>query len=482
MPQVSRLICAAADSAFCTHKVHSIAAGILLSALLPSCVLIDDFGKFKIKARTSDAAADDGGSAMRSDAGSDAGSTKDASGGCKNEDCSKLDSDCAHGECRDGACKAVPIKDGESCGGDRCMLCKNGECNAPKDCKSLDGDCAQGKCNPSTGACEASPANEGKTCFDKNPCSYDETCQAGTCSGKALNCSAYDDECSQGVCDPAAGGCTFGPNRMSQPCDDANPCTLNDKCSSAGRCESTEKAPVGTACDDFNPCTGTNAEPDACNSEGDCGVGGSKPEGTVCNDDNECTINDACDDSGLCFGDPTREGERCNTACSKNTVCLAGICKPLGGAVPDYDKRCFLQWCGFASLCEDRWSHDRLCDCGCPFSDPDCNDCSMRMCESDSTRNHRATVWCDQTGKAIGNCPDSLKGNGRCDCGCQFTDPDCSGGACCGPTGKGGCGNDFIQECVCGKDQSNSDKSCCNDKWTQRCADLAVALGCMLCP
>jgi hypothetical protein len=304
---------------------------------------------------------------------------------------------------------------------------------------------------------------------------------AGTCVGQMRDCSAYDDECSQGICDTETGGCGFGPNRMSQPCDDLNPCTLNDRCTDQGLCEAESKAPSGTSCTDYNVCTGTSGEPDACDAAGRCTPGGGVAAGTRCDDDNECTSPDACDGDGECTGSAVREGEGCNSGCTGNTTCQRGACQPKNGAVPAYDKQCFLNWCGRASLCQASWEHDRVCDCGCEFSDPDCNDCSPRMCESDQANGHPATSWCDQSGKAIGNCPESLKGDGKCDCGCQFVDPDCGGGSCCGATGKAGCGNEFVQQCVCER-QGDAEPSCCTDGWTQRCADLAVAWGCMVCP
>jgi hypothetical protein len=463
----------------------------LLACAASSCVLIDDFGKFKVEHRDAatnmpDASGDatpgaDAHTAPETDAGADANRPADASAACKNVDCTALDGDCTRGECQNGKCVATPAHDDAACGGNKCTTCKAGSCGPPKDCSALDGACAHGTCNPSTGECTASAINEGKACFDTSPCTYAEQCQSGSCVGMALDCSAYDDECSQGVCDPAVGGCSFGPNRMSQACSDANPCTLDDRCTSAGICRSETNANTGTACDDYNQCSGTSANPDACDGAGACVPGEGVAAGTACDDDNECSSNDVCDGDGFCEGGPTREGEACNSGCSANTICQSGYCGPSTGLVPAYDKRCFLLWCGRASLCQEDWKHDRVCDCGCPFSDPDCNACSSRMCESDPGRKHRATSWCDQAGQAIANCPDSLKGDGKCDCGCQFVDPDCGGGACCGPTGKAGCGVSFVENCLC-QHESNPEPDCCSKEWTQQCTDTAVALGCMVCP
>jgi hypothetical protein len=398
-------------------------AGSLAAA--PGCVWLDDFDKFQVSSQSTP-----------TDAGLDAGTARDAAPA--------------------SACK-------------------------PADCAQLDSDCTRGVCNEASGACVAMPAREGDTCFDPNPCTVAERCQAGACVGQMRDCSAYDDECSQGICDPDSGGCAFGPNHMSQPCDDANPCTLNDRCTAEGLCEAQMNAPRGASCTDYNECTGTSAQPDACDAAGRCTPGSGVAAGTRCDDDNECTTPDACDGQGECNGEPVREGAACNTGCTGNTSCQHGACRPKTDGIPAYDKQCFLNWCGRASLCQPSWEHDRVCDCGCPFSDPDCNDCSPRMCESDQAQGHPATSWCDQAGKAIGNCPDSLKSDGKCDCGCQFVDPDCGGGACCGPSGARGCANAFVEQCVCER-QGDAEPSCCKDAWTQRCADLAVAWGCMVCP
>jgi len=204
--------------------------------------------------------------------------------------------------------------------------------------------------------------------------------------------------------------------------------------------------------------------------------------GTACDDENECTSSDKCNTSGNCNGTPTREGQKCQTACTSNTTCQRGECLPPAESAPGYDKRCFQNFCGNTSICQARWQNDRVCQCGCGFDDAsDCaDDCSARMCVTQA--DHKAARWCDRNGSAIDNCPDSLKGDGKCDCGCQFADPDCEGAACCSATGKAGCDNKFIEACVCNRETDDGDPSCCTDGWTQRCADLAVNFGCAICP
>ena len=361
-------------------------------------------------------------------------------------------------------------------GGDRCRGVT---------CGQLDGECVRGSCDPATGECKTVAVPDGQSCFDGNPCTTGDTCKAGECMGQALDCGSWDLECSQGMCDPASGACVFGPNVMSKPCNDANDCTSDDRCAADGSCTGTNVA-AGTTCSDFEKCTGTNDKPDQCDGNGSCKPGAPLPAGDECDDGNECTNPDRCASNGSCRGTPIREGQPCQASCSSNTTCQAGTCAPPKGAAPAYNPRCVLNLCGgLETICQDRWMKDRVCECGCGYEDTDCSDaCTPRMCASNAATGHKATRWCGRDGKAIDNCPDSLKGDGKCDCGCQFKDPDCEGGACCSDTGKAGCDNKFVEDCVC-KHETNADASCCGDKggtWTQRCADLAVNLGCMICP
>jgi hypothetical protein len=423
------------------HRVAPSARMLALALALAasSCVWIDDFDKFKAMGER------------------DAGLTPA-------QDAGKTDAAAAQDEDAGAAADAAQ---------------NTGKC-ADVDCSRLDSPCSHGVCNPSTGECESKNANDGERCFDDNPCTYDEHCRAGQCEGKAVDCSAWDTTCAEGVCDTQNGGCTFGSIQQSKACDDHNACSQNDRCTETGQC-SGSNTPKGSACSDLKACTGTDTMPDSCDGDGNCISGGPVSAGASCDDDNTCTDGDHCDGEGSCVGSATREGEPCNEACAGNTRCHAGECGTANDAVPAFDKRCVLNFCGNTAVCLDEWKHDFVCYCGCNFEDADCNDCSSSMCQSDPTQGHRAERWCDQAGHAVDNCPDSLKNDGKCDCGCQFVDPDCGGGNCCEATGKAGCDDTFIESCVCNR-ITDAAPECCSGQWTQRCADLAVNLGCMACP
>ena len=443
-----------------------------LSAVLCSCSLIDDFSDFKIV--HADGGDDDSGVIGGQDA---------AVPLCGGDDCTRLNSACAQGECQEGRCVAVPIRNGRPCGDDKCTVCGDGQCATPKDCSEYDGPCTRGVCNAADGVCATSNINEGNACFDNDPCTVSEKCAAGVCKGVARDCSSFDDQCSSGVCEKDTGRCTYGSPNSSQTCDDFNPCTVNDRCDASGRCLATGNAAQGTPCTDLNECTGTAVMPDVCDGTGTCQSGAPVPAGTTCNDDNECTSPDTCSSGGSCTGAAVREGQACQTACKTANTCKKGSCVNAEGLSRGYNPQCYFNWCGAESLCQARWEDDGTCDCGCGFSDTQCNPCSARMCEQKTMLDHRAAKWCDADGKAISLCPESLKNDGKCDCGCQFADPDCEGDKCCSATGEPGCGNKFIQDCVCERQGGlDAEPSCCKQEWTAACAQLAVQLGCAICP
>jgi len=89
------------------------------------------------------------------------------------------------------------------------------------------------------------------------------------------------------------------PGNEGRDCDDHNPCTQNDACHS-GACSGTA-ATDGTACDDGNQCT----QSDGCRN-GTC-VGSAQPDGTACDDGDPCSQPDACR-AGLCLGTSPASG------------------------------------------------------------------------------------------------------------------------------------------------------------------------------
>ncbi len=201
--------------------------------------------------------------------------------------------------------------------------CAANPCDPNATCTNTLGgfDCG---CNPGylgdgfscTFSCEA--AGEGAPCDDGNPCTLNDTCSGGTCAGTLRVCPGGVTKGSclvAGTCNPATGKCSEPvPGNEGLPCTDNDPCTTDDLCQK-GQC-------VGTA---------LVCEPAAeCYAEGICnpdsGLCDYEPLSAdeSCSDGNACTENDHCD-SGKCVAGPT-------VKCAALDQChLVGVCNPKTG-------------------------------------------------------------------------------------------------------------------------------------------------------
>jgi hypothetical protein len=207
-----------------------------------------------------------------------------------------------------GTCGAPPAKaDGITCSdGNPCTLgdvCQAGTCAAgsPRTCTAPDA-CQSGACDTTNGACVFTPRADGTACDDANQCTSGDACRAGVCrSGGAVTCAAPG-ACQQaGVCQPQTGTCTYASRSDGTPCDDANQCTVSDRCA-AGRCASGSAVICGGnpgACHESFVC---DPQTGACNSP-------LSPDGSACDDGNACTRGDRCA-AGSCGGgaDPSCGG------------------------------------------------------------------------------------------------------------------------------------------------------------------------------
>jgi len=64
-----------------------------------------------------------------------------------------------------------------------------------------------GTCDPATGGCSNPNKADGTACDDGNLCTQNDACQAGTCTGTAVTCTAQDDCHAVGTCSPITGTC-----------------------------------------------------------------------------------------------------------------------------------------------------------------------------------------------------------------------------------------------------------------------------------
>ncbi|TNF26105.1 MAG: hypothetical protein EP329_21795 [Deltaproteobacteria bacterium] len=206
--------------------------------------------------------------------------------------------------------------------GDRCY--DNGEVAPDNPC---------GVCVVVTSA-SAWTANDAATCDDDDPCTVEDHCLGGKCTGGARDCDD-DDPCTRDRCDAETGACVHEPH--PDGCE-ADPC---------------EASGDAASCDDHNPCTADYCQP---------WVGCvHTPLVAKCDDGDACTTDDVCVD-GLCVGAAPRD-------CDDADICTVDVCKADGGC----------SHTAIGSLCrDDNPCTDEACDpvrgCVFPFNTAPCDD------------------------------------------------------------------------------------------------------------
>ena len=161
-----------------------------------------------------------------------------------------------------------------------------------------------------------------------------------------------------------------------------------------------------------------------------------------------------------CFPEYADDGE-CDCGCqfADNGDCGSNCSCP---------SACVWCWCNTTAqnACPLSWNGDGECDCACQFADIDCagptptgaccnanGNCSVTSAQACSSAygayqgnntlcaqincRARCEAGCDFCWEGTpleGACDPDWEGDGECDCGCQFNDPDCGPeGACCAP-------------------------------------------------
>ena len=171
--------------------------------------------------------------------------------------------------------------------------------NVDEDTCDDDNACTADNCLGADG-CQHEPLDAGE-CFDGNPCSVADHCEAGECIGTPALCND-DNTCTDDSCD-ATGGCIFTDNTAK--CDDGNVCTVGDVCED-GQC-----AGYSVNCQ--------------CDVDGDC---------AQLEDDDVCNGTLACDTTSLphqCVVDPETVKD-CPAPQGLGAFCLAALCDPVTGS------------------------------------------------------------------------------------------------------------------------------------------------------
>jgi hypothetical protein len=323
---------------------------------------------------------------------------------------------CTSGDvCKQGACASGPVtcqcqkdadcaglEDGDACNGK--LFCDLADHACKLDAKTVvvcdatkDSACVQWTCDKATGACNPANLNEGGPCnADGSICSDGDHCQAGVCLPGAMPGCEDSNPCTNDSCD-AKLGCKHVLN--SQPCNDGDPCTIDDHCVN-GACAKGIKKP----CDDGNVCT-----TDACQGGFCVSIPGF---GAACNDGNPCTTGDVCA-QGLCTPGQLK-------TCPPGGICTVGACNPNSG-------QCFVATAGDGTPCSDGLactSGDHCQGGQCASGAPSC-----------SSKNPCQAGQCDLT---TGQCAFFPTGeNTGCDDGNPCTVQDaCKNGQCVGGATK----------------------------------------------
>ena len=366
-----------------------------------------------------------------------------------------VDDHCDGGECKGGTkiCDCIDDldcvihEDGDACNGT--LYCDaEGACSVDEDtiveCPESEEFCKEYLCEKSTGNCYPANKPQGVPCEDDDPCTLDEWCEAGTCIGLPLNCNDGN-PCTDEICVPGEGcSVTFNDN----PCNDGDPCTWPDAC--------YEGVCVGPVfdCDDGNPCTQDSCDPetgcvnvsfegscddgDACTLGDVCEAGVCEGEPIVCQDDNFCT-NDICDPELGCtfpFNDlPCDDGN----PCTEDDHCYQGACIPGQTLVDcDDDNPCTTDTCDAVTGECFHEPNTFTCDDGDPCTVGD--QCLNGACQSGGPKdcddqNPCTDDACIPANGACGHLPNTA----ACDDGNLCTTGDhCQAGACM-PTGGVDC-------------------------------------------
>jgi hypothetical protein len=232
-----------------------------------------------------------------------------------NEACTSGDA-CQGGQCVAGKavceCKKLSDcavkEDGDACNGTLwCNLsdhtCQLDPATVVTCDASKNGVCLQYVCNKLTGQCDAQNLNEGGKCdADSSACSTGDFCQAGVCITGSIPGCDDSNNCTNDSCDPVI-GCVFAPN--AAPCNDGEPCTLDDHCA-GGKCAAGQVK----NCDDGSDCTADTCKGGVCLS--------TALNGTACSDGSLCTLNDKCVFGGCVPGAPQ--------VCPDGATCTVPTC------------------------------------------------------------------------------------------------------------------------------------------------------------
>ena len=289
---------------------------------------------------------------------------------------------CQAGKCFYDARHNLACDDGNPCTTpDACFI--NQCTGTPKTCDDQRTNTTD-SCDATTGECIFTPivCQEGAPCDDENPCTVNDLCSNTQCTGTPKVCDDQKTNTADS-CNATTGECIFTPIVCQEgtSCNDENPCTINDLCSNT-QCIGTPKV-----CDDQNIST-----TDTCNSAtGEC-IFTPCQEGTSCEDNNLCTVNDSCSNS-ICAGTAKCDDANSSTKDECNQVTGECLNTPIS-STNDNSSNCPNNCSRPNGKCNKRTN---TCVCKRPFIG---EDCSQRECPKNCSGNGTCEI---KTGRCLCN-------------------------------------------------------------------------------
>tara|TARA_Y100000031_G_C8228739_1_gene389793 strand:- start:108 stop:2216 length:2109 start_codon:yes stop_codon:yes gene_type:complete len=285
--------------------------------------------------------------------------------------------------------------------------------------------CFTAVCSPSDGTCQPQKMDDGTSCDDSDPCTENDVCVSGLCTGDSITCPCLDDaDCLEleddslcnGTLSCVDGDCSLDPTSVIV-CDDSLTCT-NVKCvPDTGACASSpvicndDIGCTNDVCVEDVGCTFTADHP-SCNDGDDCTVNTCNmssgctaiPSFAPCDDGEPCTENDTCNEDLECVGSNVEcyDANSCTNDSCQNGDCLF---TPNTNACDDGDP-CTIEDACSGSTC----AGEQVCECE---SNADCaakND--LNLCNGSYMCDKSTAIWtCEIDPSTIVECTDPI---GQC--------------------------------------------------------------------
>jgi hypothetical protein len=265
----------------------------------------------------------------------------------------------------------APFDDDDPCTGE--LACLEGTCRLkPGSLPACDTwpapPCQAWVCNGGSGDCVLAGRPDDQPCDDGNPCTLDEACFFGECYGVNLctcaadaDCAPYDDgDACNGALACRDGACEVAPGSVVLCGDPAGlPCTRRSCDPTSGQCVTTP-AHDDAPCLDLDACT----TGEVC-AAGQCGGG----ESRACDDLNPCTADFCASDLG-CLHQNLDAACDDGNPCTKGEYCQAGMCLTADASVCNDHNACTDDLCDAGGGCQFV-NNEQPCDDGNPCSGPD---------------------------------------------------------------------------------------------------------------